>query len=220
MTAAERLRDELVRRGVRLVRVRLRENRTRLLGFGRERGTLNLHAALAEATPEVLDAVAAFCVSRFRRRRARAAAAIREFVAAARPHPAPPSRRARCAGTPAERERLLALYRSLNRERFADRLPAEVSVRISGRMRTRLGHFVPRTLDDGSRVAGEIAISRVLLRVASEAELVETMLHEMAHADAWIFHGSRGHDRLWRDCARRAGCPPRRCLPLARSPAA
>jgi hypothetical protein len=216
--AAERVRAELARRGVRVDAVRLRENRTRLLAFGSRPGTLNLHAALATAPPEVLDAIATFCRSRWRRRRARAAAEIRDYVASARPDTPPPSRRARCAGNVAERAHLLALYADLNRERFGGRLPADVPLRISGRMRTRLGHFVPRTAEDGSRVAGEIAISRALLRVASAAEIEETMLHEMAHADAWIFHGSRGHDRPWRECARRAGCIPRRCLPLARAP--
>jgi hypothetical protein len=217
---AERLRGELARRGVRLVRVRLRENRTRLLGFGRERGTLNLHAALAEAPPEVLDAVATFCGSRFRRRRHRAAAVIRDFVAAARPLPPPPRRRARCGGSPAEQLRVRALYDALNRERFDGRLPAEVPLRISRRMRTRLGHFVPRSAADGTRDAGEIALNHALLRLGAEAELEETMLHEMAHLEAWLLHGSRSHDRLWRACARRAGCIPRRCLPARHSRAA
>lgn len=211
--AAERLRGLLARRGAAFARVRLRNNRTRLLSLSADRGTLNLHEALAHAPPEVLDAVAHFCGGRSRRKRHAAAAVIRDFVSAVRPAPQPPARRPPCcAGTAAERAWLRDLYLRLNHKRFGGRLPAGVPLRLSARMRSRLGHFVPRTGGEGRREAGEIAINGSLLAPGREADLHETLLHEMAHLEAWLFHGSRRHDRDWKACARAAGCRPRACL--------
>ncbi|MGH7504539.1 MAG: SprT-like domain-containing protein, partial [Longimicrobiales bacterium] len=40
---------------------------------------------------------------------------------------------------------------------------------------------------------------------------VDTLLHEMAHAEAWLLHAHREHGRPWRTVARRVGCEARAC---------
>lgn len=55
-----------------------------------------------------------------------------------------------------------------------------------------------------------IGLSEPLTRLHSEAEVRDTILHEIAHAIA----GPRaGHGPLWREVARRIGCSAQRCVP-------
>ncbi len=54
----------------------------------------------------------------------------------------------------------------------------------------------------------QISLSRLFLRKATEAEIRDTILHEIAHALAGYKHG---HDAVWRKIAREIGCSGRRC---------
>jgi predicted SprT family Zn-dependent metalloprotease len=56
----------------------------------------------------------------------------------------------------------------------------------------------------------EIGLSRVLMGLYSEAEVADTVLHEIAHALVGARHG---HDKVWRSAARRIGCSGTRCVP-------
>jgi hypothetical protein len=113
--------------------------------------------------------------------------------------------RARCAGTPAQRDFLRQLYRWLNTSRFDGRLPDGVRLRLSDRMTARLGQIV--TAGDGEdRRVVEIALNVDLLLPGNGPARLDTMLHEMAHAAAFLFEADRGHGRAWRRWARRAGC--------------
>ncbi len=58
-------------------------------------------------------------------------------------------------------------------------------------------------------MAREIALNLDLLLPGNDAELVDTLLHEMAHAADWLFDGERRHGSSWRRWAERAGCAPR-----------
>jgi predicted SprT family Zn-dependent metalloprotease len=58
----------------------------------------------------------------------------------------------------------------------------------------------------GARVIG---VSAPLARVHSEAEVRDTILHEIAHA---LVGPEHGHDRVWRETARRIGSSGRRCV--------
>lgn len=58
----------------------------------------------------------------------------------------------------------------------------------------------------GDRVIG---LSAPLTRLHSEAEVRDTVLHEIAHALVGPRHG---HDAVWREVAVRIGCSGRRCL--------
>jgi predicted SprT family Zn-dependent metalloprotease len=66
----------------------------------------------------------------------------------------------------------------------------------------------------------EIALNIDLMAEGSERQLRDTLLHEMAHAEAWLVHGERGHGAHWRRIARRLGCVPRACTttPVALRP--
>ena len=70
-------------------------------------------------------------------------------------------------------------------------------------------------LDDSMRRAGvckyrgkQISLSRFFLRKASEAEILDTILHEIAHALAGFEHH---HDAVWRNIALQIGCSGNRC---------
>jgi predicted SprT family Zn-dependent metalloprotease len=56
----------------------------------------------------------------------------------------------------------------------------------------------------------QIGLSRHLTALHPEAEVTETILHEIAHA---LVGPGHGHDALWRATARRIGGSGRRCLP-------
>jgi predicted SprT family Zn-dependent metalloprotease len=56
----------------------------------------------------------------------------------------------------------------------------------------------------------EIGLSRVLTQLHSEAEVRETILHEIAHA---LVGPAHGHDAVWRARARQIGCAADRCVP-------
>src|SRR5690606_14322713 len=105
------------------------------------------------------------------------------------------------------------LFRSrrLNAERFGARLPADLPLRLSRRMTRRLGHVRWHRRADGTRIVVELALNPDLFLVGNEAQLRDTLLHEMAHVEAWLEHGSAGHDAVWRRIARRVGCEPRAC---------
>lgn len=64
----------------------------------------------------------------------------------------------------------------------------------------------------------EIALSLDLMLPGNEVELLDTLLHEMAHASDWLQRGGRGHGPEWKGVARRVGCSDRaRCSgPLKR----
>jgi predicted SprT family Zn-dependent metalloprotease len=55
----------------------------------------------------------------------------------------------------------------------------------------------------------EIGLSRVLTALHSEAEVRETILHEIAHA---LVGPEHGHDAVWQHQARLIGCTARRCV--------
>lgn len=232
-SSAELLIEELRRRGVTRIRaVRLRANRTRLLSLSADRSTLNAHVCFAEAPAAVLDAIAEYLTSRPSSTRARRAVericaweGVRRGLEAARelhrlargdadgarvaPQPGP------CCASPPERRALRELFERLNSERFGGRLPPSIPIRLSARMTRSFGHIRYHRTDDGRRMVVEIAIRASLLRRRDPADLEETVLHEMAHAEAWLVHGHAGHGRIWRSIARRVGCIPRACrVPL------
>ena len=82
---------------------------------------------------------------------------------------------------------------------------------VLDRARTRAGVCRP--------ARREIGLSRVLTELHSEAEVTDTVLHEIAHALAGAEHG---HDAVWRATARAIGCSGERCVPASapRAPAA
>jgi len=206
---------------VRRIRaVRLKHNRSRLLSVSRDGTTLHAHIAFGDAPEEVLDAVAAFLTARRgSAAHAEAVAAIRAWGRLALPtgpggqgaRPIAEPRPGPCCGTPEQRRFLEAEYRRLNAERFGGRLPADLPLRLSRRMTRRLGHVRWHRGADGTRTVVELALNPDLFLAGNEAQLRDTLLHEMAHVEAWLEHGSSGHDAVWKRIARRVGCEPRAC---------
>ncbi|MGH7477021.1 MAG: SprT family zinc-dependent metalloprotease [Longimicrobiales bacterium] len=111
----------------------------------------------------------------------------------------------------AQRDRLLELYRFANRTRFGGRLPARVPIRLSRRMRRSHGQVVFLTSPDGKRSVIEIALNDALMDRGNERDLMDTLLHEMAHIEAFLYHGHSAHGPVWKRIARRVGCEDRAC---------
>jgi len=64
----------------------------------------------------------------------------------------------------------------------------------------------------------EIGLSATLTLLHAEAEVRDTILHEIAHA---LVGPAHGHDAVWKAKAREVGCPAARCMPsdVPRAPA-
>lgn len=61
--------------------------------------------------------------------------------------------------------------------------------------------------------AKEISLSRPLVHLNSEEEVRDTILHEIAHALAWIRHRRNcGHDERWKAICVEIGARPERCF--------
>lgn len=184
-------------------RCTLTANRSTVVSF---RGSaLRVHRALITAPLEVLQAVVGFVNGRGAvRRRAR-----RTLVAFEIPR-VPGEGTARARRSPSshpEDEPLAAQLRTahaaLNAERFAGAL-GSVAIRVSRRMRSRLGHYSP-----GSRGgAAEIAIGRRHARRDGWTSVVATLVHEMVHQ--WQHETGRpvAHDRAFRRKCREVGIAP------------
>jgi hypothetical protein len=174
---APRTADELLARlqsmGLRRIhRCTLTRNRTVMVSFGD--GELRVHEGYLAAPEPVLRAIVTFVGGRTRAERK---AAQRTIVAAAvvsQLAPRPPER------THPDDElmvaRLRELHARLNAERFGGLLRM-IPVRVSRRMKSRLGHYLPAS--QGAQV--EIVISRRHIRRDGWDDATDTLLHEMVH---------------------------------------
>ena len=213
-TDPDRLLSGLRARGTAIRKVRYRDNRTVLLSVSRDGRTLNCHAAFRAAPAPIVDAIALFLRSRrggsdYRRalERIRGWEGARKGLERARRRGARQSARV-LAGPPGpDVASLTRMFRQLNRSKFGTRLP-DVPIRVSRRMTRSLGTISYGGRGEDRRVR-EIAISADLLAPSNRPVLEDTLLHEMAHAEAWIRHGHRGHGAVWRSIANRVGCTPR-----------
>ncbi|HJP55510.1 MAG TPA: SprT-like domain-containing protein [Gemmatimonadales bacterium] len=186
--------------------VRTHANRTVMLSLRRR--VLRIHRGYAHAPDPVLAAIVRFLRRGTRRDTRRAAE--REFLAFPVHHHVPPAprrvspQRSR-PGDALMLERLRAAHAALNARHFAGAL-AEIPIRLSGRMRRRLGELVAG-LDTGRPVA--IILSRRHLRRDPWPEVEHTLLHEMVHQ----WQAEEGlpldHGRSFRRKAREVGIVPR-----------
>ncbi len=151
------------------------------------------------------------------------------------------TRRIDCCASPEQRAFLRELYARLNAARFGGRLPPDLPIRVSARMARRLGQVrfdtragsigaaaparssapvatraEPAGADRAGAQAGErrvldLALSADLFVEGNDRELLDTLLHEMAHVEAYLVHGHKGHGRIWKAVAKRVGCEARAC---------
>lgn len=199
------LERRLAAHGLRPVsRLRVTNNRTVLVSFSRNR-VLSVHRVYTGAPDRVLQAIVRFVAAGTSRQMRRAAEhEIRSF------HPV--ATLAAAAGTPARApdrpqpgdlaalQRLRALFDEYNRRHFDGALP-DVPIRLSGRMRSRLGHL---SLGEQGESVG-ITISRRHLGAHGWDEVAHTLLHEMVHL--WQLATGRkvDHGREFRAKARETG---------------
>lgn len=162
---------------------------------------LRVHEAFINAPAEVLNAVVLFVNGRGVERRLAKKVLVSFTI--------PSAHRARPVGRlhPDDlqfAERLRAEHRRLNQERFGGTL-RDISVVISRRMRTRLGHYAPAA----SHGIAEIAISRRLIRAQGWEDVLDTLLHEMVHQWQEEEGHAVDHGPAFRDKARLVGTEPR-----------
>jgi hypothetical protein len=193
---------ELLRRlralGIRrIATVTLTRNRAVMVSY---RGTeLRIHEAFLAAPMTVLTAIVNFVEGRTRAERRAAQREILDHQVPAVPR-RPTIERTRPEDAPIA-EKLVELHRALNVRYFGGVL-GEIPIRVSRRMRSRLGHYTART------PAGdppEIAISRTHVRRHGWDEASHTLLHEMVHQ--WQDETGRpiDHGAVFRKRAREVG---------------
>lgn len=213
--------EELLRRlralGLRagdggIERLRLTRNRTVMVSF--RRGELRVHRGYLDAPEPVLTAVVAFVQARTRRQRA---AAQRVILA----HPAlraDDDGDATAAGSAAASRRPRARERTLPEDEPMVRVLADwhqrynamhfggalrpIPIRVSRRLKTRLGHYTARTTDG---LPAEIVIGRSHIRRHGWEEALHTLLHEMVHQWQDESGHALDHGRTFRRKAREVG---------------
>lgn len=188
-------------------RILTHTNRTVMVSLSARR-VLRLHRGYGAAPDRVLRAIVRFLNPRIPRPLRRLAE--REFLAFPVEHHAPPpAALPRCdrpqPGDLLLLHRLQQLHRRFNEAHFGGTLGA-LPLRISGRMRTRLGEL---SVDLRTGRPIEIAISRRHLTWHPWSEVEHTMLHEMVHqwqaeSGLRVDHGS-----TFRKRARMVGVLPR-----------
>jgi hypothetical protein len=208
---AEELRARLQRLGLGAqYRVRLTTNRTVVVSYSG--GELRIHNSFLGADEEVWKAIIIFVHGRNRVVRREARRTILEFPVARSNDP--PRRRRRPERThPADIPLIRELTRwhaSYNEERFGGAL-REIPIRISRRMKSRLGHYSPA----GEGCAPEIVLSRRHIRRDGWDEALHTLLHEMVHQ----WQDEQGlvvdHGGSFRAKARAVGITPLACRAVA-----
>ncbi len=191
-------------------RVRLTRNRTVVVSHGH--GELRIHESFLNAPEDVWKAVIAFVHARKRDVRHEAKRKILAFPVSLdqdlvsrhrKPEKTHPGDEALAA-------ELAKWHAEYNRDRFDGSLK-EIPIRISRRMRRRLGHYTPGT----ERGGPEIAISRRHIRRDGWPEALHTLVHEMVHQ--WQDETGReiNHLREFRAKARDVGITPAACRAVA-----
>ena len=210
--AAARLLEQLRTLGLaRIERCRLTRNRNVMVSFGG--GTLRVHEGYVGAPLQVLRAIVVFVEGRTRAER-RAA----QRIIVGHPIPSGSLTMRRPRSRPEDRPLVAELARwheHYNTEHFHGRL-ARVTLRVSRRMRSRLGHYTCAVHGEPP----EIAISWRHIRRDGWEEARHTLLHEMIHQ--WQDESGRAidHGQDFRAKAREVGVTPfaRRILARGSTP--
>lgn len=205
---ADELLEVLRALGLRTIRrCRLTRNRNVMVSFGK--GTLRVHQGYLSAPPAVLKAIVTFVEGRTRaERRAAQQVIVGHPIRVARP----PARRERTNPEDEPIAQELAVWHRRYNTRYFDGELSTVPIRVSRRMRSRLGHYSAAAA--GGEPA-EIAISLAHLRRHGWEETLHTLLHEMVHQWQDEDGHTIDHGRTFRLKARELRIAPmaRRTLP-------
>jgi hypothetical protein len=164
---------------------------------------MRIHESYLVASPDVLDAIVRLVHGRTKAIRREAGKLIVANSTAS--DTSTLRRRQRTHSDDADwSKRLVAEHSRLNAEHFANAL-STIVVRVSRRMKSRLGHYSPAEGES----AAEIAISRRHIRRHGWDDAIETLLHEMVHQ--WQAETGRAldHGPEFRAKAREVGIRPR-----------
>ncbi len=207
--------DELLKRlhrfGLRrITRCRLTRNRNVMVSFGA--GELRVHEGYLAAPEPVLRAIVEFVEGRTRAERREAKRVIVTYpIRVSRPA----ARRERTHDDDADiAQQLVAWHQRYNARHFRGKLKV-VPIRVSRRMKTRLGHY---TVGTPGGEASEIAISRAHLQQHGWQETLHTLLHEMVHQWQDEAGYSIDHGAVFRAKSREVGIAPYARRVLARRP--
>jgi len=184
----------------RITQCKLTKNRNVMVSFGG--GVLRVHEGYLGAPREVHQAIVDFVEGRSRADRRAAQQAILAFPIRTR---RPPARRERTH--PDDQwvvDELVVWFRRFNMRHFGGALKP-VHIRVSRRMKSRLGHYTAATPNGEP---AEIALSLTHLRRHGWEEVKHTLLHEMVHQ--WQDEGGHSidHGAEFRQKARDVGIAP------------
>lgn len=186
----------------RVPKVVLTRNRNVIVSHGPR--ALRVHEGFLTASEPVLRAIVSFVEgARLAERRAAREVIVTHQVA--RTEPREPRRREQThPDDVALAERLTVRHREYNDRYFGGTLQP-VAIRVSRRMKSRLGHYSAASGEGG---AAEIAMSRRHLRRHGWDETLHTLLHEMVHQ--WQDEAGHpiDHGALFRAKARAVGVAP------------
>jgi hypothetical protein len=171
---ADELLAQLRQLGLRrITRCRLTRNRNVMVSFGG--GVLRVHEGYLAAPESVLRAIVTFVEGRTRADRREAQRLIVAFPVRS---PRPAARRERTHPDDVEMAAQLTGWHARYNARHFDGGLKPIEIRVSRRMKTRLGHYTAAT---AGGEAAEIAISRAHVRRHGWPEALHTLLHEMVH---------------------------------------
>ena len=190
------------------VDVALHSNRRVMISVDRS-GDLRVHRGYGHAPDRIVAALARWATRRPRlsqRDRRALARIVLGFPVHDHAPPTRPRQRRPEPNEPGDAARLArlgALHSALNARWFASSLGA-IEIRLSGRMRRRLGHYEPR-----SEGVPAIVISRRHLSRNGWASATDTLLHEMVHQWQDETGLPLNHGAGFRQKAREVGIAPR-----------
>ena len=197
----------------RIERVRLTRNRTVMVSYAGPE--LRANEGYLNAPENVLRAIVVFVEGRTRAERRAAQRVIIDFPFVERPAPRIERRERTHADDATMVAQLESWHARYNTRHFGGALKT-VPIRVSRRMKSRLGHYSPGT----GIVPAEIAISRTHIRRHGWPEALHTLMHEMVHQ--WQDETKRpiDHGSGFRAKCREVGIAPyaRRALVNARQP--
>ena len=203
----EAIRAAVRRGGLSVAEVVFTRNRRVMASLTDGGKTLRLHESFATASAEVLHALGRLFSVRTDSGKRAARRVVNEFLSSRTSSPTLPRRlpREELPGDPPHLDRLRAEFDRVNREFFGGTLPA-VPLWLSGRMRSRNGHFRAHPL--------EIVISRRLCVAGAAGEAEHTLRHEMIHLWQHLVGTQPDHGGAFRWWARRLDVHPRARRPV------
>jgi hypothetical protein len=184
----------------RITHARLTRNRNVMVSFGG--GELRVHEGYLDAPEGVWRAIVIFVEGRTRAERRAAQSIIVAFpIRASRPS----TRRERTHSDDQAIVEALTTWHARYNARHFNGLLTPVAIRVSRRMKSRLGHYTAATSGGDP---SEVAISRAHLMKHGWTEALHTLLHEMVHQ--WQDETKRtiDHGSSFRAKAREVGIAP------------